>query len=84
MAKLIDNTSAAGAGAAISTIQDPTNLRAERTIDPQDVAKRLVVSGLWYLPIGKGRAFLPNRIRGNVFLAGWHLNGITTFKPDSL
>lgn len=30
------------------------NRRAERSIDPADVAQRLVVSGLWELPIGRG------------------------------
>ncbi len=81
MSKLIDDTSSAGAGATIGTIQDPTNLKAERTIDPQDVSQRLVLSGVWSLPIGKGRTFLPNlNSVGNAFLADWHLNGITSFQ----
>jgi hypothetical protein len=79
--KLIDDTSAAGAGTVISTIQDPTNLKAERTIDAQDVPERLVISGVWSLPIGRGRAFLTNLNRpGDALLGGWHFNGITTFQ----
>jgi hypothetical protein len=80
-AKLIDNTNAAGAGTVISTIQDPTNLRAERTIDTQDVAKRLVVSSLWDLPIGSGRALLSS-VPGyvNLLVGGWQINGIATFQ----
>ena len=80
-AKLIDNTSAAGSGTVISTIQDPTNLRAERTIDTQDVAKRLVVSSLWDLPVGKGRALLAN-VPGyvNVLVGGWQVNAIASFQ----
>jgi hypothetical protein len=80
-AKLIDDTSAAGAGTVISSIQDPTNLRAERTIDAQDVSKRLVISGVWAIPVGRGQAFGSNLDRvGDAILAGWHLNGITTFE----
>ena len=57
-AKLIDNTTQAATGQTVASIQDPTNLRAERSIDPQDVSRRLVLSGVWELPIGRRRAFL--------------------------
>lgn len=78
--KLIDNTSAAGAGPVISTIQDPTNLRAERTIDTQDISKRLVISGLFELPVGRGRAFGGTMNRGvDALIGGWQVNGIATF-----
>jgi hypothetical protein len=78
--KLIDNTSAAGAGTVISTIQDPTNLRAERTLDAQDISKRLVISGLFEVPVGHGRAFGANMNRGlDAIVGGWQLNGIATF-----
>ena len=79
--KLIDNTSSAGAGSVIGSIQDPTNLRAERTIDAQDVSQRFVISGIWAFPIGRGRALGSNLNRGeDALLGGWHLNGITTFQ----
>lgn len=78
--KLIDNTSAAGAGTVISTIQDPTNLRAERTLDAQDISKRLVLNGLFEIPVGRGRAFGGNMGRGlDAIVGGWQLNGIATF-----
>ena len=84
ISKLIDDTSAAGAGATIGTIQDPTNLKAERTIDAQDVSQRLVVSGVWSLPVGRGREFLGNLDRtGDFLLGGWHFNGITRSRPGS-
>jgi len=80
-AKLIDNTSAAASGTVISTIQDPTNLRAERTLDTQDVAKRLVISSLWDLPIGRGRALLTSAPRAvDLLLGGWQINGIASFQ----
>ncbi|MEJ7607672.1 MAG: hypothetical protein WKF37_15715 [Bryobacteraceae bacterium] len=34
----------------VSGIQDPTNLRMERSLDPQDVSKRLVLSGVGICP----------------------------------
>lgn len=78
--KLIDNTSAAGAGPVISTIQDPTNLRAERTIDTQDISKRLVISGVFEVPIGRGRVFGGNLNRGlDAIVGGWQINSIATF-----
>jgi outer membrane receptor protein involved in Fe transport len=81
IAKLIDDTSASSAGAVISTIQDPTNLRSERSLDPQDISKRLVVSGVWALPFGRGGMFFTdvNGV-GNAFIGGWHLNGILSFE----
>jgi hypothetical protein len=81
LSKLIDDTSAAGAGATISTIQDPTNLRAQRTIDAQDVSQRLVISGVWALPFGRGQLVGGNLNRtADVIVGGWHLNGIATFQ----
>jgi hypothetical protein len=78
--KLIDDTTEAGVGQTTG-IQDPTNLRLERSIDPQDVSKRLVISGVWELPIGRGRAVAGNLPRwGDAFIGGWQLNGITSFQ----
>jgi hypothetical protein len=79
-AKLIDNTTQAATGQTVASIQDPTNLRAERSIDPQDVSRRLVVSGVWELPIGRKRAFLGNMNRwAEGVIGGWQLNGIGSF-----
>jgi hypothetical protein len=81
LSKLIDDTSGAGAGATIATIQDPTNLRAERTIDAQDVSQRLVISGVWALPFGRGQILGANINRiADTFVGGWHLNSIATFQ----
>jgi hypothetical protein len=53
----------------------------ERSIDPQDVSKRLVISGVWELPIGRGRAVAGNLPRwGDAFIGGWQLNGIASFQ----
>lgn len=79
-AKSIDDASQDLYGPA-SGIQNPTNLRLERSLDPQDVSKRLVFSGVWELPIGKGRllgANWPSPV--NLLLGNWQLNGIASFQ----
>jgi carboxypeptidase family protein len=54
------------------------NRRAERAEDPSNVPHRLVLSGLWELPVGKGRRLdLKNRFL-NVALGDWQLNTVTT------
>jgi hypothetical protein len=40
------------------------NRRAERSIDPTDVANRAVISGIYELPFGKGKAFPEQQLRG--------------------
>ncbi len=65
----------------VSGIQDPTNLRMERSLDPQDVSKRAVFSGLWDLPIGKGRLIGSNWSRPiDLLIGGWQMNGIISFQ----
>ncbi len=54
------------------------NRRAERAEDPSNVPHRLVVSGLYELPVGKGRRFDFNNAVANNILGGWQLNTITT------
>jgi hypothetical protein len=78
--KIIDDTTEAAAGQTTG-IQDPTNLRAERSLDPQDVAKRLVISGVWEVPFGRGRAFGTGIPRwADLVAGGWQLNGIASFQ----
>ncbi|MEP7343205.1 MAG: TonB-dependent receptor [Acidobacteriota bacterium] len=54
------------------------NRRAERSEDPSNVPHRFVLSGLWELPIGKGRALNVENPVLNTVLGGWQLNTITT------
>lgn len=56
--------------ANVITFQNAYNRRAERSIDPADVSRRVVVSVLYELPFGKGSGAL-NRIVG-----GWQFNTI--------
>ncbi|MPY90139.1 MAG: hypothetical protein GEU99_19720 [Luteitalea sp.] len=75
-----DSCGFAGSGnAAGCGIQDPNNLRAERSLDNQHMAHRLVVSSIWELPFGQGRRWgsswgaVPNAVLG-----GWSVGGIFT------
>ncbi|HQR32338.1 MAG TPA: carboxypeptidase regulatory-like domain-containing protein [Blastocatellia bacterium] len=54
------------------------NRRAERAEDPSNVPHRLVVSGLFELPIGNGKKLdFKNGVANNI-LGNWQLNTITT------
>lgn len=73
-AKNINDTGQDGSGPSAG-IMDHNNLRLERSLDPQDVSKRLVISGMYELPFGRK---LP-RVAG-FFLGGWQINGIGSFQ----
>lgn len=69
--------SSAGGSAA----QDTYNRRAERAVSQEDIARRLVVSGSYQLPIGKGKRLLAgaNRLT-ETLLGGWQVNGLWTWQ----
>lgn len=57
------------------------NRRLDRRVDQDDVSQRLVVSSVYELPVGKGKALLgdaPTVV--NLILGGWQVNGIGTFQ----
>jgi hypothetical protein len=54
------------------------NRRLERALDPTDVAQRLVISGVYDLPFGKGRSVaISNRV-ANALAGGWGISGLFT------
>jgi len=57
------------------------NRRLDRAIDQDDVSGRLVMSGVYEIPVGKGRSFLKNSntVANGVF-GGWQMNGIGSFQ----
>jgi hypothetical protein len=80
VAKSIDDASTDQYG-PITGIMDVTNLKRERSITPQDVSKRLVFSGVWELPIGKGRFIGTGWSRPvDLVLGGWQFNTIASFQ----
>jgi hypothetical protein len=59
--------------------QNPLNLRAERSLDNQNVGQRFVTSLLYEIPVGRGRRFgsqMPAVL--NELAGGWQLGGIYT------
>ncbi len=60
--------------------QDVYNRRLDRSIDPQDISQRFVLSYVWEMPFGRGKRYLHNApTLLDLMLGGWQLNGITTF-----
>ncbi|HWB98076.1 MAG TPA: hypothetical protein VG672_15285, partial [Bryobacteraceae bacterium] len=54
------------------------NRRLDRAIDPSDISRRLVVSGVWQLPLaGKSRGIL------HAIASGWQTNGILTMQSGT-
>jgi outer membrane receptor protein involved in Fe transport len=52
----------------------------DRSVDESDVTHRLVVSGVFELPLGKGRRFLSGGGLLSHVLGGWQLNTIVTLQ----
>jgi hypothetical protein len=81
-AKLIDDISNSGTGlnGPFAYTQDWFNRRAERSLSVFDVEHRLVLSGTYEIPVGKGRALGSSMNRAaDAILGGWQVNGIATF-----
>ena len=74
MSKILTNGTSVG-------IEDPTNLNLERSLATWDVFQRVVISGVYELPFGKGKIVGNHWNRGlDAVLGGWQLNQITTFQ----
>ena len=77
-----DNTSSFQDGqGGLGTVQDNSNLKAEKSLSLQDVANNLVINYGLDLPFGRGQSYLSN-INGvaNAALGGWRVEGITIFR----
>ena len=62
-------------------IQNIYDDRAERGVSPNDISKRLVISGLYHLPFGRGQTFGANSNRVlDSLLGGWQVNAIATYQ----
>jgi hypothetical protein len=61
--------------------QNVYDLRQDRALATQDIAQRLVISYVWEMPFGRGKAYLGNAPKAvDLLLGGWQINGITTFQ----
>lgn len=54
--------------------------RSERSVDPTDVSNRLVISGIYELPFGRGKAIAPSNAFLNKVVGGWQVNVISTMQ----
>jgi hypothetical protein len=62
-------------------VEDPNDLNLEKALSANDVKNRLVVSYVYDIPVGRGKAILPNANRfADEVIGGWGLEGITTFQ----
>lgn len=69
------------AGHSVGGVEDPSNLRLEKSLASFDAAQRLVVSYVVDLPVGKGKPILGSvgGVAGKL-ISGWGIAGITTFQ----
>jgi len=58
--------------------QDPRNLKIHRGNSNFDIRHRFVLSGVWELPFGRGRAYLAGNPVLGALAGGWQLSGITS------
>jgi carboxypeptidase family protein len=75
-AKIIDD---------IGNPQNNNNLRAERSISTLDRPQRLVISEVWEIPIGKGRALgrsVPTIV--DMVIGGWQMNCVAIFQRGQI
>jgi hypothetical protein len=56
------------------------NRRAERSVDPTDVAQRLVISGVYEIPVGRGKLLNVDNRFLNAIVGGWQTQGILTIQ----
>jgi hypothetical protein len=61
-----------------SSRQDAYNLSLEEGSSSFDIRNRFVLSSVYELPFGKGKAFLSDSRIGNIIAGGWRLSGIFT------
>ncbi|MBN8729971.1 MAG: carboxypeptidase regulatory-like domain-containing protein [Acidobacteria bacterium] len=56
------------------------NRKLNRSVDPGDVSQRLVVSALYELPFGRGKAFSPANGVAQRIVGGWQINMISVMQ----
>jgi hypothetical protein len=79
--KLIDNYSIISNVGNTAGIQNIYNPNGERSISANDISRRLVISGNYELPFGRGRQFGTNwKPVMNMIAGGWEVNGIASYQ----
>lgn len=76
--KLIDNIG--GVLTSDPSHQNIYNLAADRSLAPEDISRRLVLSYVYDLPFGRGKQFGSGVSRPlDLLIGNWSLNGVVTF-----
>jgi len=81
--KFMDNTSGTNAWAETNSVPIRNNydLAVEKSVDAADIPNSMVISYIYELPIGKGKAVGKNfNAVENAVLGGWQITGVTTLK----
>lgn len=83
--KMIDNISHTSGNVAwlggSTNIQNIWDLRGERALSAHDIAHRVVLTGAYELPLGRGRKFGTNMNRVvNWIAGGWDISGMALFQ----
>lgn len=80
--KLFDNYSnISNVGNQAGGVQDIYNGAGDRSVSSNDISHKLVISGVYELPFGRGKQFGGNWNRAvDALLGGWQTNGIYTLQ----
>ena len=64
-----------------TSLQDPLNLKLERSLSGNDIAHRFIATGDYQIPVGRGRHFASgvNRVVDGV-IGGWELSAFLTLQ----
>lgn len=64
-----------------TAMQNPLNRRGERSLSAHDIAHRVLLSGAYQLPFGKGRTFASgaNRLIDGL-IGGWEVSAFALFQ----
>jgi len=64
--------------------QDSYNIRADRALSDIDIRHRAVITGIYDIPIGRGRRYGNGWSRPlDMAIGGWQVNGIATFSTGT-
>ena len=64
----------------VNLVQNDNNPRADYGQADLNLKQRLVISGIWQFPFGRGQAYLNNGRVANALAGGWEMAGIIVFQ----
>jgi hypothetical protein len=86
--KMIDNSSISSGNVAwlggTTSMQNRFNYAQERALSAHDVPHRLVISGAWQLPVGRGKLLAGGINRwADLAIGGWEVSGFLTMQSGT-